>query len=261
MPDDLTQQPDARGRRYSEQEVALIIRQATELQQAESPADGKTGMSLAELEDIAREAGIDPHLVRRAATNLDTHARDERSSLFLGAPSGIRLERSVDGEISPDDYAAIVGEIQRTLGEMGTASTLGRTLQWMSAPVGRRRANVRSVQVTVAPRNGRTGIRVEEPLGSFAGRVFGGVMGGIGMGTLPLAVVGGGFLGDVLGGTLPFQIAGGVAAGVALLGGSYLLARTIFVRTAERRGRALRGLMDSLAERVGLSAQDSPRQP
>lgn len=250
MTDDPTESPATHGRRYSEREVALIIRQASELQQAESPAEVKSGMSLPELEEIAREAGIDPQLVRRAASNLDSHASDERSSIFLGAPSGIRLERLADGELSPDDYEGVVSEIQRTLGEMGTASTLGRTLQWMSAPVGRRRANFRSIQVTLAPRNGRTAIRVEEPLGSFAGRVFGGVMGGVGMGMLPLAAIAGGTLGDMIGATLPFQVAGAITAGVALLGGTYLLARTIFVRATEKRERVHRTLMDALVERV-----------
>lgn len=250
MTDDIGESAATSGRRYTEQEVALIIRQASELQQAESAAETRAGMSLAELEEIAREAGIDAHLVRRAASNLDARVSDERSSIFLGAPSGIRLERSATGELSPDDYEGVVSEIQRTLGEMGTASTLGRTLQWMSAPVGRRRPDFRSIQVTIAPRNGRTAIRVEEPLGSFAGRVFGGIMGSVGMGALPLAAIAGGTLGDMIGGTLPFQVAGAITAGVAFLSGTYFLARTIFVRTTEKRERAHRTLMDALVERV-----------
>ena len=126
------------SRRYNEKEVALIIKQASELQESASSADSSTGMSLAELEQVARETGLDPALIRRAATDLDTRVTDRTPSRFLGAPSTLRLERTIDGEVSPDEYEGLVLEIQRTVGGMGSASTLGRSLQWTSAGTGRR---------------------------------------------------------------------------------------------------------------------------
>ena len=71
------------SRRYNEKEVADIIKRASELQQAESTAESTTGMSLAELEQVAREAGLDPALVRRAATDLDTRVSDRKPSPFI----------------------------------------------------------------------------------------------------------------------------------------------------------------------------------
>ena len=48
------------GRRYNDKEVARIIKQASEIQPCEAPSESTAGLSLSELEQIAREAGIDP---------------------------------------------------------------------------------------------------------------------------------------------------------------------------------------------------------
>ena len=90
------------SRRFNEKEVADIIKRASELQQLESTAESTTGMSLAELEQVAHEAGLDPALVRRAATDLDTRVTDQKPSAFIGAPTNLALERTIDGEIPID---------------------------------------------------------------------------------------------------------------------------------------------------------------
>ena len=116
------------SRRFNEKEVALIIKRASELQQMESTAESSTGMSLAELEQVAREAGLDPELVRRAAVDLDTRVTDQEPNRWAGAPTALRLERTIEGEVPADEYEPMVLEIQRVLGGVGSASTLGRTL-------------------------------------------------------------------------------------------------------------------------------------
>src|SRR4249920_3279948 len=108
--------PGGASRRFNEKEVALIIKRASELQETETTAESSTGMSLAELEQVAREAGLDPGLVRRAAEDLDTRVTDQTPNRFLGAPTLLRLERTIDGEVSADEYEPIVLEMQRLLG-------------------------------------------------------------------------------------------------------------------------------------------------
>jgi hypothetical protein len=54
--------------RYDDKQVGLILKRATELATDSSPESSPgDGLSLAELEQIAVEAGIDPVLIRRAA--------------------------------------------------------------------------------------------------------------------------------------------------------------------------------------------------
>jgi hypothetical protein len=241
------------SRRFNEKEVALIIKRASELQQMESTAESSTGMSLVELEQVAREAGLDPALVRRAAVDLDTRVTDQAPNRWAGAPTLLRLERTIEGEVPADEYEPMVLEIQRVLGGVGSASILGRTLQFSMTGFGRRHASERAVQVTVTPRNGRTTIRVEEPLGPLAGALFGGVMGGMGGGlTGPAIAVGAAAFHSAI-------LATGFAG--AAIGGSYLLARTIYGRVVRRRGDRLQELMSRLAEHASATAVRAPGLP
>jgi hypothetical protein len=207
-------------------------------------------MSLAELEQVARDAGLDPALVRRAATDLDTRITDQRPSAFVGSPTRLTLERTIDGEIPPDEYEPMVLEMNRVLGLVGSASTLGRTLQWTAQGVDRRRASSRMVQITVTPRNGRTTIRIEEPLGALAGGLFGGLMGGLG----------GGLTGPAVGIGMGAFHSGAIAAALiaCAVSSSYLLARTIFGRTVRRRGEELQELMSRLVQHASATAATLP---
>ena len=234
------------GRRFNEKEVAAIIKRASELQQVETTSEPSGGMSLAELEQIAREAGLDPALVRRAASDLDTRVTDREPSAFFGAPTVLVLERTIDGEVSPEEYESLVLEIQRELGGVGSASTLGRSLVWTMTGADRRPATTRTVQVTITPRNGRTTIRMEEPLRQFAGGLFGTLMGGLGGGVGSIA------MGIGMGTFESAPVAAGLIG--AVIGGSYLLARTIFGRTVRSRGDRLQRLMSRLAERVASTS-------
>jgi len=235
------------GRRFNEKEVAAIIKRASELQEVESTAgESSTGMSLAELEQIAREAGLDPALVRRAASDLDTRVTDQQPSAFFGAPTDLVLERTIDGEVPTEEYEALVLEIQRELGGVGAASGLGRTLVWTMTTHDHRRAATRTVQVTVTPRNGRTTIRIEEPLRPLAGGLFGGVIGGVGAGTGGI-VMG---IGMNLFNSMPVALS--MVGG--MVGASYLLARTIFGRMVRNRGERLQRLMSRLADHVAATS-------
>ncbi len=229
-------------RRYSEQEVSLILRRAAELQ-ADQPG-AASGTSLAELEEIAREAGLDPALVRRAATDLATASPGAAASRFLGAARRLHVERVVDGELSGDDLEALVDEVRRTFGEPGIVSALGRTVTWTPTPAqyGSKSAG-RRVFVTLTRRGGQTTLRAEEDLSPMAGGLFGGLMGGLGGGlTAPAIAIGVGAFHAAL------PVVGIVGT---LIGGSYALARGIYVALARRRERALR----QLVERLGAYAE------
>ena len=104
--------------------------------------------------------------------------------------------------------------------------------------------------MTVTPRNGRTTIRMEEPLGQLAGGLFGGLMGGLGGGTSGIA------MGIGMGVFDSAAIAVGLIGGMVT--GSYVLARTIFGRMARGRGERMQRLMSRLAEHVAATAVRTP---
>ncbi len=244
----------ADSRKFNEQEVALIIKRAAELQQTEQ-AETETGqtLTLQDVEQIAKEAGIDPLLIRRAAQGLDHHVESIRPSPWLGAPTRIVLERVVDGEIGPEHYESLVNEMRRTFSDNGVPSVLGRTLAWTPAAAGgRRESRTRNVDVSVISRGGVTTIRVEEELRNLAAALFAGLMAGGAAGTTGITV---GVAMATLGSA---GIAG--ALWVAVAGGFYGLSRAIFTHLARKREAQLRALISRLADQVRDGVDEDSRR-
>ena len=211
----------SKDRQFSDEEVALIIKRAAELQQTEQvEQEPATTMSLAEVEQIASEAGIDPRLIRRAAQGLERPQEVNRPSAFAGAPTRLVFERVVDGEIQVEDFEMLIAEIRRAMGENGMPSVIGKSLAWSSGVRGGGRRNVgRHVDISIVSRGGITTIRAEEEMRNLAGGLFGGIMGGGGGGTAGISVG----IGMEVFHSLPI----GFGIWAAAIAGSYALARSV----------------------------------
>jgi len=227
------------ARRFDDDEVSRILERAAELQHRAPLAPRETsGLTLAELEQVAAEAGIEPQHVRDAAAALE---RDAPTTLaggraLLGAPMRLELERVVDGELPPGAYEALAETIRNTISSPGHVSTLGKSFEWNSANP------QRSLRVTVTPRAGRTVIRIEERFRNLVGGLFGGIVGGVGGG-------GGGAALGVIGGAF-HNIGLALATAGAALVGSFLLARTIFRAVVRQRAGQLGRVLDALVEQT-----------
>jgi len=84
-------------RTYREEEVARILQRAAGLErkrQVDGPA-----LSLAEVEHIAAESGIDPSLVRQAARDLYIDREAALGKFFARSLVGRTLDRIVGGDI------------------------------------------------------------------------------------------------------------------------------------------------------------------
>lgn len=247
--------PSARDRKFNDEEVALIIKRAAELQQTQQDEqEPSNAMTLTEVEEIAREAGIDPKLIRQAAHGLERPAEIARPSPWLGAPTRLVFERVIDGEVPVDDFEPIINEIRRTFGDNGVPSILGKTLAWTSSyQGGRRRNNGRMVNVSVGSRSGATTVRVEEEMRNIAGALFGGLVGG----------GGGGSTGISIGVGLGVFHSAPVAAAMwfAVAGGFYTLARTIYGRITGNREKQLRELAGRLEQQITESIASRAAKP
>lgn len=229
------------NRRYSDEEVRLLLKRAAELESQAGTVPARTdGPTLADLEAIASEAGISPGLVRQAARELDSGGPSlpevrSPAETYLGAPLAIELERVVEGEASDAVLEQLLPSIQRAADGMGQPSLLRRTLNWQSTDAQR----ARILQVSVSVGRGQTRLLVEERYGNLAGGLFSGLLGGVG-GGVGLGVgfgVGIGALGSALFATL-FPI--------AMFGGAYVGARAIYQSFVGRRVKVLRRLMNDL---------------
>ena len=250
-------------RALSEPEARAVWQRASELQaltssQAPPPlpivAPAASGnYPLANVRASAVEAGISEQFVSRALQELGLTPGTASSGdvsgpksvvpvttlsppagMWAGAPLRIAFEVKVDGRVSEDDYDVLVEVVRRQLGDVGHVSTLGRSLAWSSANPQRR------VAVSVIPKGNQTTIRVEERMGQLAGGLFGGVVGGGGMGTAAPV------LGVILNATHDPFLA--IAAFLGTLTTAYGVARTIFNNIVRGRARDLRELTARLAE-------------
>ena len=245
MPDDPS--PGDPPRHYSDTEVSRLLKYATELQQADE-AGGRGGhegggMTLATLQEVAAEAGIEHRYVQLAAARIDSPEPAGVGHSLAGTPLLVRAERVIPGELREEDYEQIVTEIQMAVDVHGSASMVGRTLTWRSITS---EHQFRSLQVTVASRHGETRIQAEERLHGYAGMLYGGVVGGGGMG-VGMGVgfgVGLGALGSAL-----FA----AAFPVTLIGGLYVAMRQVMKSTGRKRRAELDGLVDRIARYAGPS--------
>ena len=239
------------SRRYSDEEVQRLLTRAAELEsQGISLPARVSGPSLAEIEAIASEAGINPDLIRQAARELDSPSGGvtvltPQSSAFLGAPTVFELERTVPGEAPQSVLERLVPLIQRAADGVGHPALLGKTLTWQAQDA----SKMRTLQVSASVGRGETRLSIEERYGAMAGAYFGGIMGGGGTG-LGLGVGFGVGLGAL--GSAAFTVLFPLAA----MGGAWALARGIFRTSVHGRMRILTKLMNEMVATVEDGLED-----
>lgn len=217
--------------RYSEQETALILKRAAELQEG---ADGRgSELSLREIQAAAAEAGISPGYVAEAAAEL---LRPGPRVGWLGAPTRFHEERVVPAMLTPGAAGELVDCARHELGMHGQVTQVLDTVEWRAqSPLG-------WTFVTFAPRDGGTRIAVTAARTDQAVLVG---MAGFGVGILS-AIGGAAVAISLADGPLAasFVIAG---AGVV---GTVASARLMWRSAAARWARRTRAIAEALAERA-----------
>jgi len=119
-------------RRFTEQEVDAILSQAVELEKAGRLQSGIAGsLTLSELREVAREAGIRPELIDTAATDLVLHGH-RGSSAWFGPPAHSRSARLLDRHLSDEEIELLLRLVDERLRRKGIVSeALGR-VKWVS---------------------------------------------------------------------------------------------------------------------------------
>jgi hypothetical protein len=115
-------------RRFSREETALILRRATDAERrAPSPVEG--GLTLEEIAAAAREAGIDPAAVRRAAALTLAPFTESRPGI-LGAPVAPEIGARFEGRLPDSARAAFHAAVERAIGRRGALADEPNALVW-----------------------------------------------------------------------------------------------------------------------------------
>jgi serine/threonine-protein kinase len=172
----------------------------------------------------------------------------QTANFFLGTPTRIVVEATIDGEMPERDYDLVLDIIRREIGEVGQIGSVGRTFSWSIS------SRERRLQISVMPRGGKTTIRVDEQLGHIARGLFGGLMGGMGGG------MGGAVMGSITANT--HQPLLGLAAWLGVAATAYGTARFALRRLVTSRQKKLHDVTTQLATQIAEStALSEPTDP
>ncbi|MEM7415286.1 MAG: hypothetical protein AAF389_07305 [Gemmatimonadota bacterium] len=242
-------EPGNLPRVYGEKEIGQILQRATELQHQE-PSAPAAGVTLSELEEIAVEAGIDPKFLRRAAVEIDAGVTDTSFwTKVVGDEMLLVREMTLRGEFADSGFERIVSTIQTHSREHGQPSLLGRTLTWRAETA----SKMRTIQITVASRDGETNIRLEENLTQMAVGTLSGMTAGLGLGA-GLGV--GTPIGMALG-----SVALATAAPIGILAMSYIGGRWLYRAQVRSRVRQIATLFERVVDEARSAIDANTVQP
>ncbi len=234
---------DSNRRRYSEEEFALILRKASEIQASggtQSGKSGTSGLTIEEIRSIAGEAGIDPAAVSRAASILGAMEWDEKSGLaatIFGGPDKYHLDCEIPGILPPEEMGRILEEIRRAAEHQGEASEVLGGVEWKTV------GELSAINVNISPRGDSTSIQIVGNRGPAGGVTF----------IFPMAAAA--ILVGALGAAFePTSAAGIISLVTGTLGAGFLTARTLWVTSSRKFRNRLTRLMDSVSGSVERTA-------
>jgi hypothetical protein len=155
--------PDA-AHRFTEAEVRAIFEEAARRQAARQAA-AAPGLTLAELQAVAAETGLDPDLVAAAAAHHPDEAREEKRYPLWDVPEEVRVERVIPGGVSDELWERMVAELRRTFGQTGRAGQVGRIREWSTEKSSSETAA--PVHVEARPEGGQTRIVLTQSLKTY----------------------------------------------------------------------------------------------
>ncbi|WP_412068413.1 hypothetical protein [Rubrivirga sp. IMCC43871] len=142
---------------FSEDDARRIFARAAERQHAVQ-ARGE-GLTLAELQAIGREAGLDPDHVAAAVAEMHL-LPDAEPVLVSGVDVTPRRSRVLPVELSDEMWEQYVARLRRTFGTKGVPSQVGRIREWQSQPGS-------MLHVVAEPVTGGTRITIESSKAAF----------------------------------------------------------------------------------------------
>jgi hypothetical protein len=153
------------SRRFTDREVALVLRRATEMDDVTGSDGGASaGLSLEDLKQIAGEVGISTTAIERAVASLDRPAA--LSTRLVGAPAVRKALHVVPGTVGREEMAALVATVDDHADGTGSVTEALGSVRWTA------RDRFKSTRVSITPRVTETAIEVVEKAEPRMRRIF-----------------------------------------------------------------------------------------
>jgi hypothetical protein len=118
-------------RRYDDDEVCEIFALASRGERSGTPAlPSRDGLTLAEVEEVGREAGLDPTLVVRAARAVRARSEVQPRGSTLGVPTAVGRTIELAAEPTERQWSLLAAEMAQTFGGVGTVTGQGGLRRW-----------------------------------------------------------------------------------------------------------------------------------
>ncbi len=121
------------SRIFSKDDAEKIFAMAAERQQNDE-MEAVEGLSLEDLEEAGRAAGIDPDYIRAAAADLLRPSRAPIQRTFMGVPVEMRQTSMIKTPIDSPTWKEIVRQAQHIFGKEGQSTETGLVREWTSVP-------------------------------------------------------------------------------------------------------------------------------
>ena len=121
---------DMAERRYSDEEVQQILAQAAEAESTGVGLSRERGWTLADIQQVAREAGLDPTSVADAAANVGVTIATPSAPRILGAPVGVARVGGLTRAPTDGEWQRVVHLLRDTFAASGRENVDGLRHEW-----------------------------------------------------------------------------------------------------------------------------------
>lgn len=151
-------------RRFSEDEVAQILKYAAESQDSDrNLLPSGNGLTLTELEEIGREVGISPQAIQQAAQSVGKPEQPTRR--FLGLPLSVGKNVDLDRKLTDDEWDRLVADLRVTFDARGVVKHEGSLRTWSNG----------NLQALLEPTPTGQRLRLRTVKGNAPGLIIGGI--------------------------------------------------------------------------------------
>lgn len=232
--------------RFSSDEARRIFARAARRQHA---APAEDGLTVDELAEIGRSAGLDPALIRAEATS--ERVGDGQQGTWHGVPVGVRRARLLPDRISDREWEQIVDLLRAEFKLGGTVQQIGTRREWSTGTAAATSSMSSAYTVTVEQRPDGDLVTIEAPT---THRLMGYVLGGtIGFVALML-----GTMGLLLG---PPEKTGSVLVAASWISVAALALYAVMWMAARVSARRTPDRFEALLDRIDLASRAEPASP